>query len=435
MLRMIFAVGLILFGIRHALRGPFFALLFYLGFAYFRPETWVWGEALQSLNLSFIIGISVLILAFVSSERLSFNLAVWLIILFTLHALVSTLISPYPVWTWVWWKRFSKVAAISVLIIGLVNSPDRFRLTLMVITFALGFEGAKQGWAYIVLRPNEPNANPLEILGDNNGVALGMLMLCTVILALFQTSTKPWEKWVFGFLLIGCLFRSLTSHSRGGLLAFVAMSLVYLLRSQHRIRYLLGMGTVATVLLLSLPSTYWTRMETIGAVPEQRDVSAISRMHFWRVARIMANDHPLFGVGTIGFERAYNDYDPTNGGFGTNRAVHSTWFGVLADQGYVGFVMFVTILLYALRTLSRVRGMPKGLPDRDRLFTYAGALQTALVTLAVGGTFLSYHYVEITWHFIALSFALGRTAAIVTAEEAAKAKPVAVLSPQYQLAN
>ena len=73
-------------------------------------------------------------------------------------------------------------------------------MTLLVITFALGLEGAKQGWAYVVLRPDEANANPLEILGDNNGVAVGMLMLSSVILSLLQTSKKKLHKGFFGFL-------------------------------------------------------------------------------------------------------------------------------------------------------------------------------------------------------------------------------------------
>ncbi len=61
MLRMVLAIALLLFGAAQSLRGPFYALLFYLGFAYFSPETWVWSDALQGLNLSFIVGVTVLV--------------------------------------------------------------------------------------------------------------------------------------------------------------------------------------------------------------------------------------------------------------------------------------------------------------------------------------------------------------------------------------
>jgi hypothetical protein len=40
------------------------------------------------------------------------------------------------------------------------------------------------------------------------------------------------------------------------------------------------------------------------------------------------------------------------------------------------------------------------------LANLAGGLQASLVAFAVGGTFLSFQYVEMIWHFFALSFAI-----------------------------
>src|SRR4030095_2857135 len=100
MLRFLFVVALILFGAIQALRGPFYALLFYLGFAYFRPETWIWTGELQSLNLSFIIGLWVVAYTLSSSrDRVEVSTPVVLIIAFLLHGLLSTLLSPYVEWS------------------------------------------------------------------------------------------------------------------------------------------------------------------------------------------------------------------------------------------------------------------------------------------------------------------------------------------------
>jgi putative inorganic carbon (HCO3(-)) transporter len=434
MLRMVFAIGLLLFGAAQSLRGPFYALLFYLGIAYFRPETWVWGDSLQGLNLSFIVGCAALVMTLFSAERPRLSAPVILILVFTAHGLLATLLSPHPDWAFVWWKGFAKVAVISVLIIALVNTEERFRLTLLVITFALSFEGAKQGWAYLVLMPDQANSNSLEILGDNNGVAIGMLMLSAVILALFQTARTKSQKGLFGFLLIGTLFRSLTTFSRGGLLAFAAMCVVYWWRSQHRIRTGIVVGTLAGALLMLLPPQYWSRMDTIGSDREEMDASAAGRLYFWEVARRMANDRPFLGVGTSGFQASYNEYDESGGAYGVGRAVHSTWFGILADQGYVGFLLFLSLLVSAFRACNGVRRRAAVHPDGPML-AYAAALQTALVTVAVGGTFLSYHYVEILWHFMALAFAL-RTIAERTLEHPVTKTVALPSAPQgWQMAH
>jgi hypothetical protein len=52
MLRTIFVFIIITVGVFYAAQGPFYALLFYLWNSYFRPEQWVWGGAVSSLNLS-----------------------------------------------------------------------------------------------------------------------------------------------------------------------------------------------------------------------------------------------------------------------------------------------------------------------------------------------------------------------------------------------
>jgi hypothetical protein len=47
MLRFAFASALLIIGAVQSVRGPFYILLFYLFFAYFRPETWIWTGEIQ----------------------------------------------------------------------------------------------------------------------------------------------------------------------------------------------------------------------------------------------------------------------------------------------------------------------------------------------------------------------------------------------------
>jgi hypothetical protein len=70
MLRTIFVFIIITVGVFYAAQGPFYALLFYLWNAYFRPEQWVWGSAVSSLNLSVTIGIYLVATALLSAGPL-----------------------------------------------------------------------------------------------------------------------------------------------------------------------------------------------------------------------------------------------------------------------------------------------------------------------------------------------------------------------------
>jgi hypothetical protein len=74
MLRNIFVLSIIAIGIFYAAQGPFYALLFYLWNAYFRPEYWVWSTLIGQLNLSLFIGLYLVAITALSVPNLRINL-------------------------------------------------------------------------------------------------------------------------------------------------------------------------------------------------------------------------------------------------------------------------------------------------------------------------------------------------------------------------
>jgi hypothetical protein len=59
MLRTLLVVLLITGGVYYSLQGPFYALLFYIWYAYFRPEDWLWANCVSNLRLFYIITLQV----------------------------------------------------------------------------------------------------------------------------------------------------------------------------------------------------------------------------------------------------------------------------------------------------------------------------------------------------------------------------------------
>lgn len=335
---------------------------------------------------------------------------------FLFHSFISLLLSPYFIDGWGAWKNFSRSIVITYFMIVLITDYTKLRLVFLILVLFLGAEGAKQGWVYLITTPGwGANPNSIPFLGDNNGVAVGMLMLVPIVALLAQTTQRRWARFGFWFLLIGVLFRALSTYSRGGFLACIALGGTYWLRSRKKLRVLLGMAIVVAIVLPSLTDTYWERMNTISSSStkdeastnaEQQDGSVQGRLHFWRVAVAMANANPLLGVGHYCYLAAYNAYDFSNGLYGQRRAVHSSFFGVLAEGGYVGSVLYGLIVYSAWRSCQRVRKLTTKHPTLLPLAQSATALETSLVVFLVGGSFLTFQYIELVWHYIGFTIVL-----------------------------
>ena len=404
MLRSLFVGLIIVVGSVYSLRSTFYALLFYLWIAYFRPETWIWDAGLANSGLSLYCGVYLLATLVLRGDVRSIRTGGWLMVLFCLHALLCTLFSPAFAYCWPFWMDFAKSTVISCAIVMLVTDYSKLRATLLVICLSLSFEGAKQGFAQALLNPGEPNLNPIAFLGDNNGVAVGMLMITPLLLALAQTSRKTWSRLGLRGLAAGTTLRAILTYSRGGLLALIAMSALFWLRSTRKVATLILILFIAGGALMLMPSNYWQRMGTLTTDEDAMDDSAAGRVYFWRVGVSMALANPLFGVGHNGYSRAFDRYDETGGRYGTTRAVHSTWFGTLADLGFPGLLLLIAT--YAFAWVRCWQARKRALKSGDvNLAILAGGLQASLVAFAVGGTFLSFQYVEMLWHFFAISIA------------------------------
>jgi hypothetical protein len=82
-LRLILVLTIVAVGTVYSLRSPFRALLFYLWFAYFRPEYWAgWVPLIRTLRLSLVIGSFVVIATILTRKRLRFGLGPLLMFLF-----------------------------------------------------------------------------------------------------------------------------------------------------------------------------------------------------------------------------------------------------------------------------------------------------------------------------------------------------------------
>jgi probable O-glycosylation ligase (exosortase A-associated) len=411
MLRVGFIFSILFALMAYALRGPVEALVLYLWLAYFRPENWVWTPFIRTLPLSLLAGLYLLVRLGLSPTRFRFDLRVALLFTFLAICIVSAAQSRYfEVVAAGMLSDVTKIFIVSYMMALLAISTDRIRTILVTIVLSVGFEQTKQGWVTLLTSPGSRNDNGLPIFGDNNGVAGGMMMLVPILLVLARTAKTKYEKWLFWFMAVGMLYRGLSTYSRGGFLAAIAMALVFIWRSPKRVPAFAGFAVVAVLISGALPQEYWDRMNSVKGKETQDgniefDKSAAGRLFFWGIAMRMANAN-VFGAGPGAFTAAYNAYDTTDGWYGRNRAVHSAWFGAIGELGYPGLLFLVVNILVAWFTTARTQRLAARGQIPKEMGIYASGFEAALIAYCVAATFLNFHFLEMLWHMVALTIAL-----------------------------
>jgi putative inorganic carbon (HCO3(-)) transporter len=255
---------------------------------------------------------------------------------------------------------------------------------------------------------------------DNNGYALAVAMAIPLMAAAsftlrFGNALDRVVKWGFLTAIPLSIFAIIGTMSRGGLVAVGALAVVFALLQRRPILWSAGIVLAGFLLFrfAPMPEGYLERVETIQTYEEEGDASAISRLHFWRVAVDVARANPL-GVGLRRFERAYDDYDFLNGAYGVRRSVHSSHFQVLAELGYIGLAAWVALFAYALAICVQIRFRATrviGFSVEDRRFyvSMATALAASLVAFIVGGAFVALANNDLTWLTFAGIAGLHRT--------------------------
>jgi putative inorganic carbon (hco3(-)) transporter len=142
----------------------------------------------------------------------------------------------------------------------------------------------------------------------------------------------------------------------------------------------------------------------------------------WETAWNMAKARPLAGVGASNATENFYFFTPV--WQGKNKAVHSTWLGVLAETGFPGFFVFIMMVVAVTRAmLASLRFFRNEGPD-PLMRSTSLALVASLVGFCVSGTFLTQ---GLNWPFYIL---LGLTAAMRHERETEEAAmPVPAVAP------
>lgn len=247
-----------------------------------------------------------------------------------------------------------------------------------------------------------------SMLGDPNDLSLVLLFPASFALSTIMTPgfSKNWK--LLGYIsFITVVLAIVATQSRGGLLGICAVSGIFAWRRVKNKALLVCVGLCVLGLLFVLAGV--SDRASGGAHEEGIDESAMGRVYAWQAAMGMALHHPLTGVGINNFISNYFDYSPHWDG--KNHAVHSTWFGILAETGVLGLLVFISLIIMiakiGLATVARFQPSSNA-HYSPALYACAQSVQAGLAGFCISGTFLTMGFTWPIYILLALAIALSQ---------------------------
>lgn len=244
-----------------------------------------------------------------------------------------------------------------------------------------------------------------SVLGDPNDLSLVLLFPASFAISLgFAKGLSKFER-LFGFAAFFTIISGIiATQSRGGLLGILTISGFFAWQKVRSKALLIGGAAVLIPILLVVAGI--SDRSSGGAGESGIDESSMGRIYAWQAAFGMALHNPVTGVGLDNFLANYFAYSPHWDGL--NHAVHSTWFGILGETGFVGLGVFITLLVSLLKGLFATR--PKiaklnelAIASNQKMHPivepYLFALIAGFGSFCISGTFLTQGF---TWPFYVL---------------------------------
>jgi probable O-glycosylation ligase (exosortase A-associated) len=321
-------------------------------------------------------------------------LIVILWIWFTITSLLSVdtpLFMHHSEGTWLRWQLVTKILAMSLVAVVIVDSFARLRMLVLVIAGCFGFFVLKSipfvittGGQYRLYGPEA------SMIADNNAFGLALNMTLPLFLFLAQSESSPWLKRLLWLLFVCTIPAIFFTYSRGALVGLVATMGLMFLQLRRRLALAPVIVMAVAVALLFAPESWQNRMDPTRE--DAIDGSARSRLNAWQFAWNLAADFPVSGGGFNTYTRElFPLYAPAV--TETIHGPHSIYFQVLAEHGYTGLALYAALILSSLAGSWQL-AREAGRREDYRVGQYATMFRFSLVGFLTSGAFLGLAYFD-----------------------------------------
>ena len=419
--RDIVVTAIIIGSLPACLARPWVGILMWSWIGYMNPHRLTWSFA-YFLPFAMMVALATLVGLLFTRERkpLPRTIEVYLLVALWVLFTISTVFATSPVEAWDQFDKVSKILLVTFVTMLLFQDAHKLKMLLYVIALSIGFYGFKGGiWALGTGGANQVLGPPDSFIAGNTEIGLAINMVLPILLLLSRFETKRWMKLGLRAAFFFGIFGSLFTYSRGALLSLGVILTLIFVKSRARF-ILIPLAIVVAIFGKSMVPEQWlNRMGTIQTYEQDR--SANMRLNSWWVSYQLALDNPIIGAGFRPFTPAvYLRYSPDEK-WNDWQDAHSIYFQVLAEHGFTGIVLYLSLISATLISLRRVRRRARGNPAYEFHYATAQMLEISILSFLVAGAFLSMSYFDLFFHLVAITVILK----VLVLQEA----PVPVVAP------
>jgi putative inorganic carbon (HCO3(-)) transporter len=315
-----------------------------------------------------------------------------------------------------WIDVFSKIGLMTLAFAWLPRRPGEFIIAAKVfaatgaLVACVGIYNKLNGIGLVESSRVTIGRELNSLLGDPNDLALVLLFPLSFCLS-FAIHRCGGRMRVFGLatgLLV--LLAIVFTQSRGGLIGVLAvLASSFAQKSRSKLAVILIALIIGAVLYQAMGLS-----ARIGESGEDGglDASAADRLEAWKVAVRMAVSRPFTGVGLANFASSFSSFGSLSSG--ETIVAHSTWFGVLGETGFAGFVAFVGMVFWTIRSVLRSHRVVTGLrlitqtADVELISAFSSGLLSGLAGFCAAGSFLTQGFTWPLYILVGLSAAFER---------------------------
>ncbi len=297
------------------------------------------------------------------------------------------------------WKQVMKIDFMIFVAAMVLTTRTHIMALVWVLVGSLGLYGFKGGIFTLATGGDYRVWGPPEsFIEGNNELALALVMTIPLMRFLQMQLHSIWMKHGLTLAMLLTAISALGTHSRGALLAIIAMAVVLWTRTAHKVASGTLLALVGFMLIAFMPGQWEDRMTTI--INYEKDESAMGRINAWWMAWNLASDRVFGGGFDIARRIVFDLYAPNPDDI---RAAHSIYFQVLGEHGFIGLALFLLMWFLVWRSAGWLRRNGPRNPESKWTGDLGAMIQASIAGYAVGGAFLSLAYFDLPYNLLLLA--------------------------------
>jgi O-antigen ligase len=231
--------------------------------------------------------------------------------------------------------------------------------------------------------------------------AIQMLIFGSLIISYVYAMKGYWgryKKWFFYVVAATGYMAVLGASSRGAQLALVGIGIWALLKQKWRIKGLISLMIIFSLLYLFLPDQQIERFREMGS-----DKDSLQRLVYWEygLSKVIPK-HPFLGVGYHNWLEYVSFMVPQGmGPYQTVQESHNIYIQAASELGIIGLLCFLLLIAFAFIVNTRTRKIAKKIDNR-LLYYIPYGLDAGLIGYLIAGSFVTVLYYPFFWIQIAM---------------------------------